>query len=115
MKVPRRAIYMRFTFCHKDLFSAILHASPNFHLQKFLFIHQLDIGALITDRLLHHLEAPGAQLSGNHLLATIATAGAFGWFRYRLVADNLHKVALIQLFQSDPKVHDHISTMWDLA
>ena len=51
--------------------------------------HLLDIGALITDHLLGHLEAPRAQLGGSHLLAAVALPFAGHLPCHRFVSDHL--------------------------
>lgn len=51
--------------------------------------HSLDIGTLITDNFLSHLETPRAKLGGPHLLPTIAFPLARCLSCYWLVSNNL--------------------------
>lgn len=51
--------------------------------------HLLDIGALVADHLLGHLEAPWAQLGGPHLLPTVAFPLARSLPGHRLVSNYL--------------------------
>ena len=75
-----------------------------------MFLDSLDVGALITDGLLHHLETSGAELPGDHLLAAVALPRALGRLHDWLVAGQLDKVADVELLERDPEVHDHVGS-----
>ena len=49
----------------------------------------LDVGALVTDHLLGHLETSRSELRCPHLLSAVAFPLARGFFGYRLDTDNL--------------------------
>ena len=54
----------------------------------------------IAHLLLHHLEAPRAQLPGDHLLAAVALAGSLSGLGHWLVVSHLDEVAHVELLQA---------------
>ena len=54
----------------------------------------------VAHLLLHHLEAPWAQLPGDHLLPAVALAGAFGGLGHGLVVGHLDEVTYVELLQA---------------
>ena len=71
------------------------------HLQRINLRNSLDVGALVADLLLHHLEPARAELPRDHLLPAVALPRPLGRLHHRLVVGQLDKVAHVELLKAD--------------
>jgi len=55
----------------------------------------LDVGTVVTDLLLHHLESAGSKLLSDHLCTTVTLPGSLGRLGYRLVPHYLDTVSSV--------------------
>ena len=77
--------------------------------------YSLDIGALIADLLLCHLESSWSQRPSDHFLPAVAPPFARSRFGHRPVVSQLNEVPHVKLLQGDPKVHHNVRALGSLA
>merc|ERR1719184_199854 len=105
---------MRFALRYKLDLHVVSHSNLNLNVHVLLLSYIFDIGTLIADLLLCHLEPARAEASCDHFLSAVAPPLSRSRLGHRPVVCQLDKVADVELLEGHPQVHHDVRSLGSL-